>query len=147
MRKRPHSFLEHSNGNFINEAFKNQMIDGRHLEMGNIFPFQVDTFSMSISQLKEKIIPTTFSKPYGFWRANDERISWRHLMGCALQHIMECKDIQEFEEVGVLQWEDTKFMQNEIHHPHWDEWMLMWRKGLQGHLQNYDTGQQEAWLC
>ena len=38
------------------------------------------------------------------------------------------------------------FMQNIIHHPHWDEWVRMIRNGLQDHLQKYDMGQQEAWL-
>ena len=61
-------------------------------------------------------------------------------IGGALQHIMECKVLHQFEEVGVLQWEDTKFLQNEIHHPHWDEWLIVWSKGLPNHLQIYDTG-------
>ena len=37
-------------------------------------------------------------------------------------------------------------MQNIIHHPHWDEWVRMIRKGLHDHLQIYDMGQQEAWV-
>ena len=59
---------------------------------------------------------------------------------------MECKVLRQFEEVGVLQWEDAKYLQNEIHHPHWVEWLIVWRKGLPNHLQIYDTGQQEEWL-
>ena len=102
---------------------------------------------MSISQIKEKLLPVADPKTYWFWRAIDEkRISWRDLIGGALQHIMECKVLQQFEEVGVLQWEDAKYFQNEIHHPHWDEWLIVWSKGLSNCLQIYDTWQQEAWL-
>ena len=38
------------------------------------------------------------------------------------------------------------FMQNIIHHPHWDEWVRMISKGLHDHLQIYVMDQQEAWL-
>ena len=65
-------------------------IDGRHLEMRNIFSFLDDTFLMSILQLKEKLLHAANPKPYWFWRAIDEkRISWRDLMGGALENIME----------------------------------------------------------
>ena len=94
-KKRTHSLWEQSNGSFIHEAMEENMIDGRHLEIGNLFPFQDDSFSMSISQLKEKLIPAADPKPYWFWRAIDEkRLSWRDLIGGALQHIMECKFFQ-----------------------------------------------------
>ena len=88
--KRTHSLWEHSNGSFIHEAMEEKMIDGRHLEMRNIFSFLDDTFSMSISQLKEKLLPAADPKPHWFWRDIDEkRVSWRDLIGGALQHIME----------------------------------------------------------
>ena len=78
------------NDSFTHEAMEKNMVDGRHLEMGNLFPFQDDSFSMSISQLKEKILPAADPEPYWFWRAIDEkRISWRDLNGGALQHFME----------------------------------------------------------
>ena len=66
------------------------MIYGRHVDMGNIFPFKNDSLSMSISQLKEKLLLAADPKPYWFWRAIDEKkISWRGLVGGALQHIMD----------------------------------------------------------
>ena len=49
--------LEHSEVSFSHEAMEVKMIDGRHLEMRNIFSFLDETFSMSISRLKEKLLP------------------------------------------------------------------------------------------
>ena len=43
------SFLEHSKGSFTHEAMEVKMINGRHLEMRNLFLFLDDPFSMSIS--------------------------------------------------------------------------------------------------
>ena len=48
-KNRTHSLGEHSNGKLIHEAMEGKMIDGRHLEMRNIFYFLDDTFSMRIS--------------------------------------------------------------------------------------------------
>ena len=77
-----------------------EVIDGRNLEMRNIFSFLDDTFSMSISQLKERLLPAVDPEPYWFWKAIDgKKVSWRDLMGGALQHIMECKFLQKFVEV------------------------------------------------
>ena len=82
--------MEHYEGSFNNEALDVKMIDGRHLEMRNIFSFLDDTFSISISQLKEKLIPTADPEPHWFWRAIDEKkVSLRDLIGGALQHFME----------------------------------------------------------
>ena len=53
-------FLGHSKGSLTHEAMKLKMINGRHLEMRNIFSFLDDTFSMSISQLKEGLLPTVY---------------------------------------------------------------------------------------
>lgn len=93
--KRTHSLWEHSNGSFIHEAMEENMIDGRHIEMRNIFSFLGDTFSMSISQLKEKILPATDPEPHWFWRAIDEnKVSWRDLIRGALQHIMDLEVLQ-----------------------------------------------------
>ena len=132
---RTHSRWEQSNGSFIHEAMEKKMIDGRHFEMGNIFPFQDDSFSMSISQLKEKILPIEDLEAYWFWRAiYEEKVSLRDLIIGALQHVMECKVLHQFEEDGILQREDTMFMQNIIHHPYWDKWVRMIRNGLHKHL-------------
>ena len=66
-------FLEHSEGSFTHEAMEVKMINGRHPEMRNIFSFLYDTFSMSISQLKERILPAIDPEPYWFWRVIDEK--------------------------------------------------------------------------
>ena len=47
-------FLEHSEGSFTHEAMEVKMINGRHLEMRNLFSFLDDTFSMSISHIRER---------------------------------------------------------------------------------------------
>ena len=121
------------------------MTNGRHLEMRNLFSFLDDPFSMSILQLKEKILPATDPKILWFWRAfGEKRISLRDLIGGAIQHFMKCKALHQFGEDGILQREDTMIMQYIIHHPHWDEWVRMISKGLHDHLQIYDMGQQ-AW--
>ena len=72
-KKRTHSLWEQSYGSFTHEAMERQMIDGRHLEMGNIFPFQDDSFLMSISQFKEKFLPIADLEPHWFWKAIDEK--------------------------------------------------------------------------
>ena len=48
-------FLEHSESRFTHEAMEVKMVDGRHLEIRNLFSFLDDTFSMRISQLKKKL--------------------------------------------------------------------------------------------
>ena len=122
------------------------MKNGRHLEMRNIFSFLDDPFSMSISQLKEKLLPATDPKHHWFWRVfGEKRISLRDLIGGALQHFMNCKVLQQFWEDGILQREDTMIMQHILHNPRLDEWVRMISKGLYDHLQIYDMGQQ-AWL-
>ena len=75
-------FLEHSEGSFTHEEMEVKMIYGRHLEMRNIFSFLDDPFSISISQFKEKLLPTTDPKIHWFWRAfGEKRISLRDLIG------------------------------------------------------------------
>ena len=64
--ERPPSFLGHSKGSFNHESLEVNMIDGRHLEMRNIFSFPDDTFSMSTSQLKEKLILSADQELIGF---------------------------------------------------------------------------------
>ena len=61
------------------------MTNGRHLEMINLFSFLDDPFSMSISQLKEKLLPAADPKHHWFWRAfGEKRISLRDLIGGSL---------------------------------------------------------------
>jgi len=68
---------------------------GRNIEVRNIFSFLDDRFSMSTPQLKEKLLPASDLEPYWVWKAiYEEKASWRDLIGGALQHIMECKDLQ-----------------------------------------------------
>ena len=111
------------------------MMNGRHLDMRNIFSFLDDTFSMSISQLKEKPLPVVDPEPHWFWRAIDEKkVSLRDLMGVALQNFMSCKVLHQFKEDGILQREDAMIMQYLTHHPHGNEWVRMISKGLHNHL-------------
>ena len=111
------------------------MINGRHLDMRKIFSFLDDTFSMSTSQLKKKLIPTADPRPHWFWKAMDEKkVSLRDLIGGALQHFMECKFLHQFREDGILQRENTMIMQHITHLPYWDEWMRRISKGLHDHL-------------
>ena len=87
------------------------MINGRHLEMSNLFSFLDDPFSMSISQLKEKLLPTADPKTHFFWKAMDEnKVSLRDLIEGALQHVMKCKVLHKLGEDGILQREDTMIM-------------------------------------
>ena len=114
------SFLEHYEGRFIHEAMEVKIVDGRHLEMRNIFSLLDDPFSMSISILKEKLLPAVDPTPIWFWRAFDEkRISLRDIIGGALQHFMKCKVIQQFGGDGILQREDTMILQHITHIPYW----------------------------
>ena len=62
-------FLEHSEGSFTHEAMEDKMMNGRHLDMRNIFSFLDDTFSMSISQLKERLLPAADPQPHWFGRS------------------------------------------------------------------------------
>ena len=68
------------------------MINGRHIDMRNLFSFLDDPFSMSISQLKEKLLPAADLEPHWFWRAiGDNKVSLIDLIGGAVQHFMVCK--------------------------------------------------------
>ena len=83
-------FLEHFEGSFTHEEMEDNMMNGRHLDMRNIFSFLDDTFSMSTSQLKERVLPTADPGPHWFWKAMDEKkISSRDIIRGALQHFME----------------------------------------------------------
>ena len=75
------------------------MVDGRHLEVRNPFSFLDDTFSMSTPQLKEKLLPVVVLRPHWFRKTmNEEEVSSRDPMKCALQHFMECKVLQQSKE-------------------------------------------------
>lgn len=65
------------------------MIFVRHLMMDKILHYQDEAFMMSISQLKEKFLPTSYSESYGFYQVIDKRFSWSNLKEEALPHIME----------------------------------------------------------
>ena len=75
------------------------MMDGRHLEVRNPFSLLDDPFSMSTPLLKEKILLAANPWPLWFWKAmHEDKASWEEFIGGALQHIMECKVLQQFEE-------------------------------------------------
>ena len=83
-------FLEHFASSFTHEVMEEKMMNGRHLDMRNIFSFLDDTFSMNISQLKKGLLPASDPKPHWFWKAMDEKkVSLRDIIGGAIQHIME----------------------------------------------------------
>ena len=72
------------------ENLKGRMEDSRHLEVRNPFSFLDDPFSMSSSQLKEKLLLSADPRPHWFWRTIDgKEILWRDFIRGALQHIME----------------------------------------------------------
>ena len=76
-----------------------EAVRSRHLEIRSSFSSLDDTLSMSMPQLKERILLAADPRPLWFWKAmHEEDISWRDFIGGALQHIMECKDFQQFEE-------------------------------------------------
>ena len=128
-------FLEHYEGSFTHEAMKINMINGRHIEMRNLFSFLDDTFLMSISHLKEKLLPIANPEPHSFWKAMDEKkVSLRDLIEGALQNFMKCTVLHQFGEDGILQRENTMIMQHITHLPYWDEWMRRISKGLHDHL-------------
>ena len=60
--KRNHSSWEHSKGNFIQEAMK-EVVRSRHLEIRNSFSSLYDTLSMSMPQLKERLLLATDLRP------------------------------------------------------------------------------------
>ena len=83
-------FLEHSEGSFTHEAMEDNMMNGIHLDMRNLFSFIDDTFSMRTLLLKERLLPTTDPEPHWFWKAMDEKkVSLRDLIGSALQNFMK----------------------------------------------------------
>ena len=76
-----------------------------------------------------------------FWETMQKgEVSSRDPMRDALQQFMMFKVIQRLEEIGVLQWEVIKYLWDEIHHPHWEEWMMVWSKRFPKPLQVYDRG-------
>ena len=71
-------------------GFEALKMDGKHLGVRNPFSLQDDTFSMSSSQLKEKLLCSD-PRPHWFWKTMDEReVSRRDLIGYALRNTMEC---------------------------------------------------------
>ena len=97
---RNHSSCEHSESSFIQEAMKESVRRGRHLEIRNSFTSLDDTLSMSMPQLKERLLLSADPRPLWFWKdMHEEEISWRDFSRGALPHFMECKIIHQFEEV------------------------------------------------
>ena len=86
------------------------MSKGRHLEMRNFFSSLDDTLSMSMPQLKERLLLVAVPRLLWFWKAMHEEVSSGDPIGGALQHFKKCNVLQIFEEVGVLPWEDTKYL-------------------------------------
>ena len=85
------------------------MKDNRHIEVRNLFSFLDDPFSMSSSQLKERILLSANPRPHWFWKTIVEReISWRDFIGSALQHIMECKDFIPFSHLDLHGFKEEK---------------------------------------
>ena len=62
--KEASTLLEHSRGSFNLEAVEKKKMKSRNLEMRSIFSPLDDTLSMSILQLKERLLLTTDSKPH-----------------------------------------------------------------------------------
>ena len=98
--ERNYSSLEHSHGIFIHEEINYGMMDGRHIRVRNPFSLPNDSFSMSTPLLKEKLLLAANPRPLWFWKAmHEEKTSWEEFIIGSLQHIMECKFLQQFEEV------------------------------------------------
>ena len=98
--RRNHSSCEHSKGSFIQEAMKEAVRRSRHLEIRNSFSSLDETLSMRMPQIKERLVLVSDPRPLCFWKDMHEvEISPRDFSGGALPHIMECKILQQFEEV------------------------------------------------
>ena len=64
----------------------------RPLEKRNSFSSLDDTLSMSMSQLKERLLLAADPRPLWFWKdMHEEEIFRRDFSRGALPHIMECK--------------------------------------------------------
>ena len=104
-------FLDHSEGSFTHKEMEVKMLNGINIAMRNILSFLDDTLSMSISYLKERLLPTVDPGPHWFLKAMDEKkVSLGDLIGGAFQHFMECKVLHQFWKDGILEREDTMFM-------------------------------------
>ena len=65
------------------------MSKGRHLEMRNFFSSLDDTLSMSMPQLKGRLLIIEYPRPLLFWKAmHEEEVSSGDHIGGALQHFM-----------------------------------------------------------
>ena len=69
---------------------KKEMSKGRHLEMRKFFSSLDDTLSMSMPQLKERLLLAADQRPLWFWKAmHEEEVSLGDPIGGALQHFMK----------------------------------------------------------
>ena len=82
----------------------------RHMEVRNSFSPLNDTLSMSMPQIKERLLLAANPRPLRFWRTmHEEEISRRDFNGGAIPHIMECKILQQFEEVLPFSQEQIEY--------------------------------------
>lgn len=89
--RRHHSSWGYSNYSFIHESMEEEMMNGRHLEVRNLFSFLDASFSMSTPQLKEKLLPAGDPEPQWFWKDIDERSFLEYIKVIAFQKPLECK--------------------------------------------------------
>jgi len=88
--RRNHPSWGHSNCSFIHEAMEEEMMNGRHLGMRNLFSFLDASFSMSTPQRKEKLLSTGDPEPQWFWKDICERSFLEDLKGSAFQKPLKC---------------------------------------------------------
>ena len=70
------------------------------MEIRNSFSSLDENLSMSMPQLKERLLLVVDLRPLWFWKdMHEEEISQRDFSRGALPHIMECKILHQFEEV------------------------------------------------
>ena len=83
---------------------------------------------MSSSQLKEKLLLSVDPRPHWFWRNIFERgVSWRDIIGGALQHTMECNVSLPFSQEHIEDGEHLRmdnisnaYVGNSLSHAHHD---------------------------
>ena len=67
-----------------------EMSKGRHLEMRNSFSSLDDTLSMSMPQLKERLLLAEYLRHIWFWKAmHEEEVSSGDPIGGALRNFMK----------------------------------------------------------
>ena len=101
--KEASALLGHSRGSFNLEAVEKKEMKIRDLEMRSIFSPLDDTLSMSMLQLKKRLLPAADPKPHWFWKAIvGRKVSLRDLNRDAFQYFMRCKVLHWFKGDGIL---------------------------------------------